>query len=91
MQKLDESESGQMLDYQMLKNRRKKTFQRWKVLNMLASQRREEILVGSDVAERINRVGGKVKYDGDNGDVDDDNDVDSGDIDDNNGQVLLCC
>ena len=69
---------------------------------MLASQRREEILVGSDVAERINRVGGKVKYDGDNGDVDDDNDgdngdvdddndVDIGDVDDNNGQVLLCC
>ena len=67
---------------------------------MLASQRREEILVGSDVAERINRVGGKVKYDngdvgdnndGDNGDVDDDNNVDSGDIDDNNGHVLLCC
>ena len=58
---------------------------------MLASQRREEILVGSDVAERINRVGGKVKYDVDSGDVDDDNDVDSGDVDDNNGQVLLCC
>ena len=56
---------------------------------MLASQRREEILVGSDVAERINRVGGKVKYD--NGDVDDDNAVDIGDVDDNNGQVLLCC
>ena len=52
---------------------------------MLASQRREEILVGSDVAERINRVGGKVQYNGDNGDVD------IGDIDDNNGQVLLCC
>ena len=52
---------------------------------MLASQRREEILVGSDVAERINRVGGKVQYNGDNGDVD------IGDIDDNNGQVLICC
>ena len=66
-------------------NTEEKTFQRWKAIDMLASQRREEILVGSDVAERINRVGGKVQYNGDNGDVD------IGDIDDNNGQVLLCC
>ena len=31
-----------------------------KVVDMLTSQRREEVLVGSDVAERMNRVGCKM-------------------------------
>ena len=31
-----------------------------KVVVMLTSQRREEVLVGSDVAERMNRVGCKM-------------------------------